>query len=139
MVLRPVALEHVHITWPLVKHYIEAGLTVGEIGETYVTIDHMQAKVTSGQTMLCVFVDDADNTIHGALTLAFYNEPLHRIALVSAFGGRLTCNASTVEQVKAIARMNGATIIQAYGRPSIVRLLRKYKFKPTYTTVEQLL
>jgi hypothetical protein len=138
MILRPVALEHVHLTWPLVKHYIEDGLTIGEVGEKFLTIDHMLAKVTSGQTLLCVFVDE-DNKIHGALTMAFYNEPLHRVALVSSLGGKLVCNASTLAQIRAVAKMNGATILQAYGRPSIVRMLRKFDIKPTYTTVEQLL
>ena len=135
MRIAPVELDYVNATWPMVEQYIDAALNTEAAGTPTMTIEHMRVMVVTGQFLLCVAVDD-DNKIHGACTISFYNEPLHRIAFVNAIGGKLVCNRDTMEQFKAILRIKGATMVKAYGRPSIVRLWRRYNFTPTYTLLE---
>lgn len=136
--IKPVPVEYVNQTWPLVAGYIEAALTTEFEGEAVYTVDHVQGFVATGQWMLCVAVDE-DNNIHGAGTIIFSNYPRHRVAFISTVGGKLICSRDTVEQVKNLARQNGATILQACGRPAIVRLWRRYNFKPINMMLEQLL
>ena len=85
--------------------------------------------------MLIVAVDE-ENTIHGACTVSFMNYPLHRVAFVTAIGGKLISNEDTFEQLKNICKQNGATKIQGYGREAIVKLWSRYGFEPRSTLVE---
>ena len=133
-----VPIQYVHQTWPLVEKYIAAAFEHGDPSEPLYNIHHVKGYVTSGHWLLIVAVDET-NTILGAATISFSNQPLHRVAFVTAVGGRLVCNKDTVEQVKSIARQNGASILQAYGRASIVRLWRRYNFESRNTLVEVLL
>lgn len=136
--VQPVPIEYVNQTWPLVEDYINAAIVEGDPGEPVYNLHHIRGYVTSGHWLLVVGVDE-DNKIHGAATVAFYNQPLHRVAFVTTVGGRLVCNRDTVEQLKNIARQNGASLLQAQGRESIVRLWRRYNFKPLNTLLEQVL
>lgn len=138
MRIQPVSLEYVNQTWPLVEGYIASALDDGDLGEALYNLHHIRGYVTSGAWLLCVAVDE-NNTIHGAGTISFINHPIHRVAFVTTVGGRLISNRDTVEQVKNIARVNGATVLQAFGRPSIVRLWRRYNFESRNTLVEVLL
>ena len=135
MRIAPVELPYVNQTWPMVEHYINSALTTETAGTPTIAIEHIRAMVATGQFLLCVAVDN-DNKIHGACTISFYNEPLHRIAFINAIGGKLICSRDTVEQFKVILRAKGATMIKAYGRKAIVRLWRRYNFTPTYTLLE---
>ena len=130
-----VPLDFIHQTWPLVEGYINSALVTEFDGEALYDINNVRGYVASGEWVLCVAVDE-NNNILGAGTIAFSNYPLHRVAFVTTVGGRLICNRETVEQVKNIAKANGATVLQALGRPSIVRLWRRYNFKPLNTIVE---
>jgi len=136
--VQPVPLEFTNQTWPLVEHYIAAALEEGDLGEPMYNLNHVRGYVTSGAWLLLVAVDE-NNDIHGAGTVSFSNHPLHRVAFVTAVGGKLISNRDTVTQVKSIAKQNGATILQAFGRPSIVRLWRRYNFESRNTLVEVLL
>jgi hypothetical protein len=121
-----------------VEHYIAAALEEGDLEEPMYNLNHIRGYVTSGAWLLLVAVDE-NNNIHGAGTISFSNHPLHRVAFVTAVGGKLISNRDTVTQVKSIAKQNGATILQAFGRPSIVRLWRRYNFESRNTLVEVLL
>jgi hypothetical protein len=136
--VQPVPLEFTNQTWPLVEHYIAAALEEGDLGEPMYNLNHVRGYVTSGAWLLLVAVDE-NNNIHGAGTVSFSNHPLHRVAFVTAIGGKLISNRDTVEQLKVILKQNGATILQAFGRPSIVRLWRRYNFESRNTLVEVLL
>lgn len=136
--VQPVPIEFVNATWPLVEHYIASAFEQGDPSEPLYNLHHVRAYVSSGQWLLVVAVDE-NNQIHGAATVSFYNHPLHRVAFVTAIGGRLVSNKNTIDQLKSIARQNGASILQAYGRPSIVRLWRRYNFESRNTLVEVLL
>jgi hypothetical protein len=136
--VQPVPLEYTNQTWPLVERYIASALEEGDTGEALYNIHHVRGYVTSGAWLLLVAVDE-NNDIHGAATVSFINHPLHRVAFVTAVGGKLVSNKDTADQLKAIMKQNGATILQAFGRASIIRLWRRYSFESRNTLVEVLL
>ena len=138
MYVKPVPAEFVNQTWPLIEGYIEDAFTYGDPGESLYTLDNVRGYVTSGAWLLCVVVDK-ENKIHGAGTISFTNYPMHRVAFITTVGGRLICNKDTAEQVKSIARQNGASVLQAFGRPSAARLWRRFNFESRNTLVEVLL
>jgi hypothetical protein len=141
LTIRPVDVNYISQTWPLIKPFIEEALTKGGDFPDWAwgyNIDHIQAYVTSGQWLLLAAVDE-ENVIHGACTVSFINYPLHRIAFVTAIGGKLISNKDTFEQLKLLMKQRGATKIQGYGRDSIVRLWKRYNFEPRNTLVEVLL
>lgn len=139
--VQPVDLNYVNQTWPLVEPFIRMAYDEGhqypEWSRLY-TMDSIKEYVTSGKWLLCVAVDD-NTTVVGALTTSFTNYPQHRVAFVTAIGGKLICNKDTMNQFKLICKQRGATILQAYGRESIVRLWKRYNFEPRNTLVETLL
>ena len=139
--VQPVDISYVNQTWPLVEPFIDSAITSGYPYATeglLYNLDHIKAYVTSGQWLLVVATDD-DNTIKGAATIAFTNYPNHRVAFVTAIGGKLVVSKETMAQFKALLTQRGATMIQAYGRESIVRLWKRYEFEPRNTLVEMLL
>ena len=136
--VQPVPLEFTNQTWPLVEHLMAAALEEGDSSEPLYNLEHIKGYIASGSWLLLVAVDE-NNDIHGAATVSFSNHPLHRVAFITAIGGKLISNRDTVEQLKVILKQNGATILQAFGRPSIVRLWRRYNFESRNTLVEVLL
>lgn len=142
LTLRTVDAAYVVQIWPFVKGWIEEALNSSpefpEWAANYNT-DHMQAFLTSGTWLLIVAVDDAGE-IKGCCTVSFMNYPLHRVAFITAIGGRLVSNQNTFDQLKRILQAYGATKIQGYGRESIVRLWQKlFGFERRNTLVEVLL
>jgi hypothetical protein len=139
--VQPVDVAYIHQTWPLVEPFIMSAFVEGypypEWGRLY-SVDNIKDYIASGQWVLFVFVD-VSNTILGAVTVAFSNHPLHRVAFVTAIGGRLVCNKDTMKQFKLLCKQRGATILQAYGRESTIRLWKRYNFEPRNTLVETLL
>ena len=72
------------------------------------------------------------------MTLSFIDYPLHRIAFVTATGGKFITNKETLKQLKEIVKFYGATKLQAYCRDSMVRYLKRLDFEPRNTLVETL-
>jgi hypothetical protein len=136
-----VETNHVQQVWPMVKTFLEDAMTKGgdfpDWAQNY-TVDHIQSFVTSGAWLLVVAVDE-ENNIQGAATISFINYPMHRVAFVTAIGGKLISSQETFEQFKALLKLRGATKIQGYGRDSIVRLWKRYDFEPRNTLVEVLI
>jgi hypothetical protein len=136
-----VETNHVQQVWPMVKTFLEDAMTKGgdfpDWAQNY-TVDHIQSFVTSGAWLLVVAVDE-ENNIQGAATISFINYPMHRVAFVTAIGGKLISSQETLEQFKALLKLRGATKIQGYGRDSIVRLWKRYDFEPRNTLVEVLI
>lgn len=141
MRVRVVETAYVNQTWPMVEPFIEEAMQKGgdfpAWAQNYTTA-HVQVFVTAGTWLLLVAVDD-DETVKGACTISFINYPLHRVAFVTAIGGRLISSQETFAQLKAILKAYGATKIQGYGRDSIVRLWSRYHFEPRNTLVEVLI
>lgn len=135
MRVAPVELPFVNQVWPQVEAYINDALVLGDQGEPLYNLHHVQGYVTSGDWLLLVAVDE-ENTIHGAMTVSFQNYPLHRVACITAVGGKFILTSDMYEQLKAILRFKGATVLQAYGRASMVRLLKRHNLKARNTLVE---
>lgn len=134
--VKHVDTAYVSQIWPKVEGYIKDALDKGSPVETRNYDEkHIQVYLTSGQWLLLVAVDE-NNEIHGAATVSFINYPLHRIAFVTAIGGKLISNEETFEQLKVLCRARGATKIQGFGRDAIVRLWSRYGFEPRSTLVE---
>lgn len=138
MRVAPVELPFVNQVWPMVEGYINDALVLGEAGEPLYNLHHVQNYVTSGDWLLLVAVDD-QNTIHGAMTVSFSNYPLHRVAYITTVGGKHILSAQMWNQLQAILKLKGATMIQAYGRPSMVRLLKRRNLTARNTLVEAIL
>lgn len=135
-----VETEHVSQVWPKVAPFLEEALTSSpEFPDWYqnYNIHHLQMFLTSGAWLLLVAVEDGE--IRGACSVSFVNYPLHRVAFITAIGGKLIAGQDTLEQLKQILKQRGATKIQGYGRESIVRLWQRYGFEPRLTLVEALI
>jgi len=132
----PVETSHISKVWPRVEGFIKSALdkATTEDSRNY-NEHHIQQYLTSGQWVLAVAVDE-QNEIQGACTISFINYPLHRVAFVTAIGGKLISSPETFEQLKALCSYHGATKIQGYGRPAIVRLWHRFGFEPGATLVE---
>ena len=135
--IRPVDANFVQQVWPLVEGHLQSALDKGE-GPADYNIHHVQMFLTSGQWLLLVATDE-DNIVHGAATVSFINYPMHRVAFITAIGGKLISNQETFEQLRKLMKSYGATKIQGFGRESIVRLWQRYNFEPRHTLVEVLL
>lgn len=101
-------------------------------------VEHIRMFLTSGQWLLVVAADE-NHEIHGCCTVSFINYPKHRVAFVTAIGGKLIASEETFQQLKTLLKLRGATKIQGYGRDAIVRLWKRYNFEPRNTLVEVLI
>ena len=108
---------------------------LGDPGEALYNLDHIKQYVTSGQWEMFVAVDE-HNKIHGAVTVVYNNYPLHRVAFATAIGGKLIVSKEAMLQFKELLKQRGVTLLQAYGRESIVRLWKRYNFESRNTLVE---
>lgn len=132
----PVDPNFIQQVWPRVADFIKSAVDKGSNSDTRnYNEQHIQQFLTSGAWTLLVAVDDA-NEIHGACTISFMSYPLHRVAFVTAIGGKLVSSEETFAQLKQFCLSNGATKIQGYGRDAIVRLWSRYGFEPVSTLVE---
>jgi hypothetical protein len=61
---------------------------------------------------------------------------MHRVAFITAIGGKLISNKETFDQMKTILNKFGATKLQGYARKSVVRLWERFDFKPVNTLIE---
>jgi hypothetical protein len=141
LTIRPVDANFVQQVWPMVKPFLEEAMVKGgdfpDWAQDY-TVEHIQSFLTSGAWLLIVATDE-ENNIHGCASVSFINYPLHRVAFVTAIGGKLISSQDTFDQLKTLLKLRGATKIQGYGRDAIVRLWKRYNFEPRNTLVEVLI
>jgi len=141
LTIRPVDTHFVQQVWPVVKPFLEEAIVKGgdfpDWAQDY-TVEHIQSFLTSGAWLLIVATDE-ENKIHGCAAVSFINYPLHRVAFVTAIGGKLISSQDTFDQLKTLLKLRGATKIQGYGRDAIVRLWKRYDFEPRNTLVEVLI
>lgn len=123
----------IHHVWPDVDKFLWDALEKAECTEY--GIDQLKAFVAQGQQDLFVAVDE-DNVVHGAATVSYMNYPNHRVAFVTAIGGKLFTNQDTWGQFTALLKLKGATRVQGAARESIARLWRRYGFKERHVIVE---
>lgn len=134
--IRPVDVTYINQTWPLVENYIRESTEKGEnkSAQCY-NVDHIRMYVASGQWVLLVATDE-NNAVKGAMTLSFINYPMHRVAFVTATGGKNVLNKDTFNQLKTIAKQYGATKIQAMARPAMIKLLQTCDFESGNTLMD---
>jgi len=136
--VQPVDTIYVSQVWPMVEGYLQDSLDKGGEacgGVNCYNIHHIQMFLTTGQWLLLVATDE-NNQIQGAMTVSFMNYPMQRIAFITLTGGRFVINDETYQQLEVILRQRGATVVQAYVRKSVERLLSKQGFTPITTLVE---
>jgi hypothetical protein len=136
-----VPLEFVQQTWPLAKPHIIAGLQEGgSENSPNITYNqhHVQSYLASGEWELFVAMGE-DGLMKGAATVSYINYPLHRVAFITAVGGRFIATQESFNQLTKLFKMRGATMVQGYGRPAIIRLWKRFNFQPRSTLLETLI
>jgi hypothetical protein len=87
------------------------------------TIDQLLIQLASGAQTL--FVATNDTGVHGAATVALETLPNHRVATITAAGGRGIVNEEVISQVAAWAKSQGATKLRAWAQESQARLYKR--------------
>lgn len=129
--------EYVHQVWPQVKNFLEQGVDAG-IPELDCTIDQLKIQLASGAQVLFVATDDKG--VHGAATVAISTMPNHRVATITALGGRGVVGNETFLQIVDWAKSQGATKIRAWAKESQARLYkRSVGLNAVATVVEKLI
>jgi hypothetical protein len=132
MNIKTVGQQYISQTWDLIEKYIVESQQYG--GGDY-SSEHVKVYLTSGQWVLIVAVDE-QNVIHGAMTITFNNYPNHRVAFITATGGKGIITKNSLQQLREILKSFGATRIRAAVRPSMERLLHRVGFFKRYTIAE---
>jgi hypothetical protein len=138
LLVKQILPQDISSVWDTVEPFIEDALKKGTESEDY-SLDynssHIQLYLSKGEWMLLVAMD-SDGLIRGCATVAFINYPMHRVAFITAIGGKLISNKETFDQMKTILNKFGATKLQGYARKSVVRLWERFDFKPVNTLIE---
>jgi hypothetical protein len=115
---------------PVVRSHIESGLEFTDS----CNVDHTCAYLVTGAWTLLVAV--VDDEIQGAYVLSFSNTPTDRTALIVSAAGAGLASQDAFDQVKAIAREQGATQIQVLARESAARLYKRVGLTEKATLME---
>ena len=138
LLVKQILPQDISSVWDTVEPFVEDALKKGTESEDY-SLDynssHIQLYLSEGEWMLLVAMD-SDGLIRGCATVAFINYPMHRVAFITAIGGKLISNKETFDQMKTILNKFGATKLQGYARKSVVRLWERFDFKPVNTLIE---
>lgn len=120
--LQEVPLQYVNIIWPSVEGFIASALphSNGDLA-----LDEIKAYCVSGAWKLIVAVDE-QNVVHGAVTVHFFNRINHRVAFITALGGKGILTPDIASQFSDILRSNGATCMEGSVRDSLVRLSARF-------------
>ena len=136
-----VPIEYVVATWYIAEPFIVSGLREGgsedPVNMTY-TSDNVLEYLLAGEWELFIAVGE-DGAMKGAATVSYLNYPLHCIAFITSVGGRLIADQGSFNQLTTLFKMRGATMIQGYARPAIVRLWKRFNFKPRSTLLEAII
>lgn len=137
MNIQTVHPSHIHQLWgkiePLFKPAFETAA-----GEVDCTLDQLKLQLVSGVQSLLLAVEN--NEIKGAASLSVITLPNHRVATITAAGGRGITNKHVMDQVVAWAKNQGATKIRVQASGSRIRLYKqKLGLMPTETVVEKLI
>lgn len=130
MRIERVDVGHVHQVWPLVEGHIASAL---EHAKNDYTLESVKVLLVTGQWLLLVAIDDEG--VQGAATVLFTSRPHDRVAFITAIGGKLISSEDTVDQLKKLLGMLGATCIEGAARESIARLWSRYGFEEKYKIV----
>lgn len=98
-----------------------------------VNIDDLRVAVFSGRSVL--FVAVKEGKIRGAAVVELFNRGMHRVAFVTAIGGRLITGPETFAQFKAHLVSLGATQLEGAARKSAARLWGRFGLTEKYRIV----
>jgi len=130
MKIQRVPVELVPQVLPVVRTHISRGLEFTDS----CNVDHACAYLVTGAWTLLVAV--VDEQIQGAYVLSFSNTPTDRTALIVSAAGAGLASQGAFDQVKEIARENGATQIQVLAREAAARLYRRVGLAEKATLME---
>ena len=135
MQVQVVAPNLVYQIWGQVEPFFKASELVSTDD---CTTDQLKLQLVSGAQTLLVAVKD--NEIKGAASLTVSSLPNHRVAQITAMGGRGIVGEEAFNQVVAWAKSQGATKIRAWAREPQARLYRlKVGLNTTTHVVEKLI
>lgn len=120
MQVQTVAPEFIYQVWDVVGPFFEAAEKEGT-GDC--TADQLKLQLVSGLNTLLVATEDG--VIKGAAAMSMVNVPNHRVANITAAGGKGITNAEVMEQVVTWAKAQGATKIRAWANEPRARLYRQ--------------
>ena len=131
--VQPVPVQLINQIWDKVAPHIKSAEE--KFGGSEYTTDQIKVYLVTGQMMLLVATDDA-NEIQGACTVSFINYPNDRVAFVTAIGGKLVTSPETFAQMSEIFKANGATKIQGMAKEAVARLWKRFGFEEKAILVE---
>tara|TARA_R100000657_G_C4618765_1_gene69637 strand:+ start:233 stop:664 length:432 start_codon:yes stop_codon:yes gene_type:complete len=138
LLVKHIPPQNISSVWDIVEPFIQDALEKGSESKDH-SLDynssHVQLYLSKGEWMLLVAMD-SDGLIRGCATVSFINYPMHRVAFITAIGGKLISSKETFEQMKTILGKFGVTKLQGYARKSVVRLWERFNFKPINTLIE---
>lgn len=129
--LKLVHKNFVSQSWNLVSGFIGDAL---EHTDDY-SLDQVKVYLTNGQWSLIVALDDLGK-IKGCCTVSFLNYPNHRVAFITAIGGKFISDKEIYKEFTDLLKAQGATKVQGAARESIARLWRRLGFTEKYVIVE---
>ena len=132
MIVQEVPLQYVNMVWPSVEGFIASAIphSGGDI-----TLEETKSYCVNGVWKLLVVVDEA-NTVHGAVTLHFFNRINHRVAFITTIGGKGILTPENFSQFSDILRSNGATCIEGSVRDSLVRMAARFGAKKKSNNIQ---
>jgi hypothetical protein len=137
MNIQSVNPTHIHQLWALIEPLLKPAFATAT-GEVDCTLEQLKLQLVSGVQSLLVAVDN--NEIKGAASLSVMTLPNHRVATITAAGGKGITNKHVMDQVVAWAKNQGATKIRVQASGSRIRLYQqKLGLIPTETVVEKLI
>ena len=116
-----VAPANIYQIWDKIEPYFIAAELEGT-GDC--TTSQLKLQLVSGASVLLVAVD-SDQVIQGAAAMSVQNQPNHRVAVITALGGRGIVDEEVFEQVVVWAKSQGATKIRAWAKDAQARLYRQ--------------
>ena len=132
MIVQEVPLQYVNMVWPSVEGFLASAISHSN-GD--ITLEETKSYCVNGVWKLLVAVDE-DNTVHGAVTLHFFNRINHRVAFITTIGGKGILTPENFSQFSDILRSNGATCIEGSVRDSLVRMAARFGAKKKSNNIQ---
>ena len=132
MLIQEVPLQYINVLWPSVEGFIASAIPHAD-GD--ITLDEVKSYCLNGVWKLLVAVDE-HNVVHGAVALHFFNRINHRVAFITAIGGKSILTPENFLQFSDILSSNGATCIEGSVRDSLVRLAARFGAKKKSNTIQ---
>ena len=131
-----VAPAYVYHVWDKVKPLLEVAFI--NFDNADYNVEHLKVDLINGNQHLFLVIED--EKILGAYTIELINYANHRVAHITAIGGKDMITKETVEQCENWAKANGATKIRAFAQDGQARLFKiKMGLIPVTHVVEKTL